>query len=245
MQNTYTAIIIDDEKDALEGLKTLLIQSHPDIKVLAKCENAVQGIREIAGHKPDLVFLDIEMPGKDGFFVAKELKSLEIDSTIIFVTAYDQYAIKAIKHAAFDFITKPIDPDELALAVTRFKSRNEKEIIKEKLECLSNYLDKQHIRFSTNRGFTLINPESIVYCQAEGNYTELIINDDERIVVTQQIGQIEKQLKQNFIRISRSYLLNVYYLKEYNSKKKTVSLSIENLPELPVSRGGYKRLQAL
>ncbi len=246
MQDSISAIIIDDEQDARDGLETLLNSYHTEIEIVAKAGNAVQGLQEIIRHKPGLIFLDIEMPGKDGFFVAKELESLDLNSSIIFVTAYDQYAIQAIKHAAFDFITKPVDPDELAVAITRFKTRKDKESIQDKLESLHAYLNPTQLRFHTTKGFILIDPKDIIYCSAEGNYTELFLVNDRKVMVTQQIGQLENQLDhKQFVRISRSYLLNTRYMKEFNRKKKIVELNDNNLPDLPVSKNGIKRLMQI
>ncbi len=246
MQEPISAIIIDDEQDARDGLETLLNNYHPEIEVLAKAENASQGLHQIVNLKPDIVFLDIKMPGKDGFYVAKELQTLDANTCIIFVTAFDQYAIRAIKHAAFDFITKPIDPDELAEALTRYKTRKERESIQDKLECLNAYLDKTLLQFNTQKGFIMIDPKDIIYCLAEGNYTELFLIQDRKVMVTQQIGNIEEQLNdKQFVRISRSYILNVRFMKEFNRKKRMVSITIESLPNLPVSRSGVKRLQEI
>jgi len=243
MEDPINAIIIDDETDAREGLQNLLKTYYPEVNILATAENASQGLNKIIEIKPDLIFLDIKMPGKDGFYVAKEMQALNLSSSIIFVTAYDSYAIRAIRHAAFDFLTKPIDQDDLSEAIARFKVRREKESLKEKLDLLNSFLSPSQIRFYTQKGFVMIDPHDIIYCLAEGNYTELYLVHGRKIMVTQQIGQIEDQISnKNFVRISRSYLLNIRYMKELNRKKKCIELTDENLLSLPVSRSGIKRL---
>ena len=151
MHNQITSIITDDEQDARTGLEILLKTCLPEVEVVAKAENAEQAIGQVIKYKPDIIFLDIKMPGKDGFYVASELEKLGIETTIIFITAYDQYAIDAIKHAAFDFILKPVDPDELVKTISRYKNQKEKESLKSKLEKLAAFLKPSHLKFSTKK----------------------------------------------------------------------------------------------
>ncbi len=243
MQELISCIIVDDEQDAREGIELLLQSFLPDVEVLVKAENAEKAIREVINHKPDIIFLDVKMPGKDGFYVAEELEKLGIETTIIFITAYDQYAIDAIKHAAFDFILKPVDPDELFKAVTRFKNLKEKESLKTKLEKLNACLLPSHLKFSTLKGFIMIDPEEIIYCQSDGNYTDLFLTNGRRELITVQIGQIAPQLNEKlFVRISRTHIINIRFVKEFNKKKKVVELKGDRLTEFKVSQSGLKRL---
>jgi len=246
MNDKITSLIIDDEQDARDALEMLLKTFLPGVEVLAKAESAAEGIREVIKHQPDLIFLDIKMPGKDGFYVAEELEKLGIETTIIFVTAYDQYAISAIKHAAFDFILKPVDPDELVKAIARYKNMKEKESLKIKIERLHACLRPRQLKFSTQQGFILIAPDEIILCRAEGNYTELFLTRDRKQIVTLQLGKLESQLdSQLFIRISRFCVLNVRYIKSFDRKRKVVELKDENLTELKISSIGLKKLMKL
>ncbi len=244
MKKQIASLIIDDEPDARDGLEVLIKTYLPEIEILDKAENAEEAIRQVVKYAPDLIFLDIKMPGKDGFYVAEELEKLGMETTIIFITAYDQYAINAIKHAAFDFILKPVDPDELVKAVSRYKNLIEKESLKVKIEKLHACLLPNRLKFSTQTGFVMINPGEIIYIGAGGNYTDLYLADGQKVTVTQQIGQIEPQLDSHqFVRISRSHIINIRYLKEFNRKKKVVLLKTEEPMELKVSLRGMKRLK--
>jgi len=246
MTYTITSVIVDDEPDAREGLEMLIKNYLPDVKVLDKAANAEEAIRKVLLHKPDLIFLDIKMPGKDGFYVAEELEKLGVETTIIFVTAYDQYAISAIKHAAFDFILKPVDPDELTKAIVRFKNIREKESLKEKLEKLTFFLQGSQLKFSTRQGFIMINPDEIIYGRADGNYTNIYLTKNRKEIITQQIGQIEKQLDhQLFIRVNRSHIINVRFINAFNRKNKIIELSGEDSPDIEVSQTGLKKLMKL
>lgn len=243
MSERITSIIIDDEQDARNGLEVLIKTYLPDVEVLDKAENAEEAIRKVLKYAPDLIFLDIKMPGKDGFYVAGELEKLGMETCIIFVTAFDRYAIKAIKHAAFDFILKPVDPDELVKAVTRFRNLKEKESLKTKLEKLTCFLQAGHLKFSTLKGFILIDPDEIIFCEANGNYTKIFLANGRKELTTLQIGQIEPQLDNKlFVRISRSHIINIRCLKEFNRKKKVVELKGDGLTELKVSQTGIRKL---
>lgn len=243
MHIELSAIIVDDEQDARDSLLELLSQHSPEIKIVASAGNAIDALNQITAYKPDILFIDVKMPGKDGFYVASELKTVHPNACLIFITSYDHYAIKAIRHAAFDFLVKPIDHIELIEAIRRYKTSRITDSLHYKLDRLEAFLNPMKIKVSTTRGFTLIEPHEVVYCIAEGNYSEIVLNDNRRIVVTHQIGTLEKQINdRNFVRISRSYLLNIRYLKEVNRKKKIVELIGELFPTLPVSRGGMKRL---
>ncbi len=243
MNDKILAIIVDDEIDARDGLEMLLNNLLPDVKIVGKATTADEAIRKIVKDKPDLIFLDVELPDRDGFYVAEELERLGSEMTIIFVTAFNQYAIQAIKHAAFDFILKPIDPDELVKAVGRFRNRKEKESLKEKLDRLTFFLHSNHLKFPTQNGFILLNPKEIIYCEAEGNYTKVFLLDEIKEIVTMQIGHIETELNpQIFIRINRTHIINIHYIKYFDKKKKSVIMRTENLLELKVSKTGIKQL---
>ncbi len=118
MENPVTAIIVDDEQDACDGLEKLIRHYIPEVRVIAKSGKAREALDVIIEQKPEIIFLDIRMPDHEGFWLSEKLKYLDISACIIFVTAYDQYAIQAIRHAAFDLLTKPVDPDKLKVSAS-------------------------------------------------------------------------------------------------------------------------------
>ncbi len=221
----YKAIIVDDEPTAQEMLEELL-KDYPDIAVVSKESNAEDAINSIKKHQPDIIFLDIEMPGKDGLELAHEIRDHQIETTIVFITAYNQHAIEAFKVAAFDYLLKPIGKDELEKTIKRFKSQAFKMNLAEKLSKLSHCLAPEKIRFNTRTGFILVDPRSIVYCKADGNYTYLYLDSGNREHITQQIGKIEEHLNEKyFVRINRSVLINKNYISSFNRASRKVKLT--------------------
>lgn len=223
-----TAIIVDDEAEARYLMARLLADFY-DIEVLAKAENAETALITIKNLKPDLIFLDIDMPRKNGFELLEELKTLQIPLTVIFVTAYNQFAIQAIKHAAFDYLVKPIDIDDLKQTIDRYKSERKSTTSLGRIETLLQALQEEKLQFSTRTGFIFLNPAEIIYCKAEGNYTDLYMINEEKDTVTINIGKIESLLPQNkFMKINRSVIINKQYLTEINRKEKICLLYVND-----------------
>lgn len=225
MDNPVRAIVIDDEQEAIDILKALLSEI-PGLEVAGEANSAADGFSKIVDLSPDLVFLDIEMPEANGFELVKNLRANKISCDIIFVTAYNQYAIQAIKYAAFDYLMKPVDREELALAVQRFKLRTPGKDLEHKFETLLEHLDhKKKIKFNTRTGYVLINPDDITYCEADGNYSIIHFINGSTEVSTMNIGKLENQLPLNFIRISRYYIINTDFLFKVDRKKHICILS--------------------
>lgn len=247
MLNQITSIIIDDEPDARNELNRIIRKELPDVEVLSLEINAQAGLEAVIDNRPDLVFLDIQMPEKDGFWLADKLRKVNADTDIIFVTAYDEYAIEAIKYAAFDFITKPVDPSSLKEGIARFLEKKKKSDINSRLESLNHFFTRDKIKFNNHSGFLMIAPEDIVYAQADGNYTLLQLLYGKEEIVTLQLGIVEKKISSySFLRISRSCIINLSYLEGYSRNSKKVSL-ITDLQkfELKTSFSGAKRLSQL
>ncbi len=226
----FKAVIIDDEIDAREILNKLLA-AYPEIKVVNLASNVAEARAAVIAHEPDVVFLDIEMPGQSGLDLAREIRDLGIETDIIFTTAFNQHAIEAFKVAAFDYLLKPIDPDELSETLKRFREENRKSSLNEKLELLSGVLAPEKLRFNTKSGYIMLNPLNIIYFEAEGNYTEVYVSSGKRECICQQIGKINEQLNHSFVRISRSVIINREFIGSFDRKSKKVKL-INDLEEL-------------
>lgn len=238
-----TAIIVDDEKEARNLLENLL-SDFQEIEIISKESNVDSAIATIIEHKPDIIFLDIEMHGKDGFDLVYEINNYNIKTTIIFVTAYNKYAIKAFKYAAFDYLLKPVDPDIIQQTLNRYKLEKHNYNLADKIEKLKCFLQPEKLKFNTKTGFILINPEDIVYCEAEGNYTNMYLTNGKNEFLTRQLGQIESALPDDpFFRINRSVIINMNYLSSVNRKSKTVIL-LNNIQEIELSISA-KRLKVL
>lgn len=222
------AIIVDDEPEARDIISNLL-SDFSDVEVLSKDENVDQALESVRNHNPDLIFLDIDMPNKDGFELLKKLKETPYDPSIIFVTAYNQFAIEAIKHSAFDYLLKPVDIDELKQSIRRYKSDVKAMSSLSRIENLLQALQQEKLKFSSRTGSIFLNPADIIYCQADGNYTDLFMAGGAKQTVTMNIGRMEILLPHNqFKKISRSIIINKQYLSEINRKEKVCKLCVNN-----------------
>lgn len=218
-------IIVDDDPAAISNLKTL-IRDYSDIQITDTVENSETAVDIILEKRPDLLFLDIQMPGMTGFEVVKALTEEGFHPPIIFVTAYDQFAIEAIRHSAFDFLVKPVTAEELHRALERFREEKQEVPVREKYSRLiERSWVPQRLKINTTGGFTLIDPEEIVYIQADWNYAEIFLGGGKSELCTMNIGALESMLPVNtFFRISRSVIINTKYLTKVSRKKREALL---------------------
>jgi DNA-binding LytR/AlgR family response regulator len=223
-----TAIIVDDEPEARYIIASLLAD-FSDVEVLSKEESVDLALIAVRKLKPDLIFLDIDMPKKNGFELIRELREYNLNPTIIFITAYNQFAIEAIKHAAFDYLVKPVDIDDLKQSIERYKVERKSTVSLDRIENLLHALQEEKIKFSTRTGYIFINPAEIIYCQADGNYTDLFMTNDEKQTVTINIGRLEHLLPETkFSKINRSVIINKQFLAEINRKDKKCILRVND-----------------
>src|SRR5688572_29677231 len=211
------AIIVDDEPYCCEALTTLL-EECPDVEVLAVCHNAENALATIRKHSPDLVFLDVEMPKMNGFEMLGQLPSVNFE--IIFTTSYDQYALKAIRFSAIDYLLKPVDREELLNAVQKVINRSQKpmsqqlEILLQKINQPSTPINK--IAMPTMEGLQMIPVDSIISCESDSNYTILLLKSNKKIVVSRTLKEIEELLEEHsFVRVHRCYLANLNEVEKY------------------------------
>jgi len=212
------ALIIDDEMHCLKTLSMLLKEYCPDVQVVKLCENAEDGIEAIKKFKPDLVFLDIEMPHMNGFEMLEKFS--EISFALIFTTGYDQYAIKAFRFSALDYLLKPIDHDELKKAVEKVDRHlqhplpQQLEILLQKIHSQSPPINK--IALPTMEGLQMIPVNSIISCESDSNYTVLLLKNKKKLIVSTTLKEIEDMLEDHsFARVHRSYLVNLNEVEKY------------------------------
>jgi two-component system LytT family response regulator len=212
------AIIVDDEPYSCESLATLLEKYCKNVKVIDLCYSAETALKSIPENKPNVLFLDVEMPGMNGFELLEKLD--EINFHLVFTTSYDQYAIKAIRFSALDYLLKPIDREELQKAVEKV-SQKIKSTLPQQLEILLNKLHKtsspnQKIALPTMEGLQLIAVDSIIYCASDSNYTIIYLKQKEKIIVSRTLKDIEQMLDEySFIRVHHSYLINLREVEKY------------------------------
>lgn len=220
----YSALIIDDEKRAINGLKLLLETHIPEIKPIYTALGSMEGMEFLKRHRPDLIFLDVEMPGMTGFEMLEALKGSRVN--VIFTTAYDHYAIRAIRFSAVDYLLKPIDVQELKTAVQRFinnpLSRDHLNPLIENLVAnlkSQHYPQKPRLAISTTGGLKFFDIEEIVHCQADKNYTIFYLIDGTRYVSSKTLKEYDDLLSEyGFLRVHQSHLVNPSHIKEYTQK---------------------------
>jgi two-component system LytT family response regulator len=204
-------IIVDDEDGARESLSDLLEKYVPNVKIVAKAESSASAYEKIGKYKPDLVFLDIEMPFGNGFDLLERMQP--VDFNIIFVTAYDHYAIKAIKFSALDYLLKPVDLDELRSAVERHRQSPQpvsRESYQNLLENLEPENKTKKIALPDNSGITFVDIDDIIRCESDGNYTRFFLATGRKILVSKTLGEFENLLSdEGFFRVHRSHLINL------------------------------------
>lgn len=210
-------MIVDDEPYCCEALATLL-EDTPDIEMISVCHNAADALTAIKKYSPDLVFLDVEMPRMNGFEMLEQLP--EVNFEIIFTTSYDQYALKAIRFSAIDYLLKPVDREELSNAVRKVISRSQKpivqqlEILMQKIHQPSTPINK--IAMPTMEGLQMIPVDSIISCESDSNYTILFLKNKKKTIVSRTLKEIEELLEDHsFIRVHRCYLANLNEVEKY------------------------------
>ncbi|MFN8259195.1 MAG: LytTR family DNA-binding domain-containing protein [Bacteroidales bacterium] len=231
-------VIVDDESDAIYTLE-LIIQSYlPELNIVGKYTDPEKAIIEIPILKPELIFLDINMPVMNGFELLEKINNP--DFNVIFTTAYDEFALKAFKYNALDYLLKPIDISELAASIYRIKSRNKNH--KQNGFDFRNIINEmklpkeEKITISTNDGIYFVNPSEIVYLMASGSYTKIIRKDGDIIMVSKLIKDIETLVGPNFYRVHRSYIINLKHVKMM-LRTETWELIMENGDKIPIARG--------
>jgi two-component system LytT family response regulator len=230
------AIIIDDESQARKLLKNLLKEYCPQVEVIADCEDLPNGVKAIRKLKPELVFLDIEMPGHSGLELVDFFDDDDIHFGIIFTTAYNQYAVKAFKLSAVDYLLKPIDGEELINAVARYeKSIFKKESIQLLKENL-NAVGLQKIAVPVGQSVRFILLSDIVFFKAENSYTEIFMHDETKLTVSRTLKNFEDTLLDNpiFFRCHKSYIVNQDYIIDY-VKSDGGYLVLKPKHEIPIS----------
>lgn len=213
------AIIVEDEKHSRETLKSLLSEFCDGVEVIATAASVIEAIKTIEANKPDVVFLDIELQTGTGFDVLMQLDHINFE--IIFTTAFEQYAIKAVKFSSLDYLLKPIDLEELQTAVEKAKKRKNQEDYIRQLNLLMENInakknDPVKICLATSDGIEFINTNEIVYCKANGSYTDFTLTDNSKIIVSKHLKEYENLLQdQSFMRVHNSYLINLKEVKKY------------------------------
>lgn len=213
-----SAIIIDDERHSCDALKMLLDKCCPQVQVAAICNSGEEGLKKIDELKPQLIFLDIEMPHMNGFQMLEQLPTINFE--LIFTTSYDQYAITAFKFSALDYLLKPVDREELEKAVQKVSKRINPPV-SQQLEILLQKINQptiaiQRIALPTMQGLEFVPVELIISCSSSNNYTEFFLKDKKKLLVSRTLKETEDMLADHsFIRVHNSHIVNLNAITRY------------------------------
>lgn len=241
------ALIVDDELNNRENLKSLLGEYCSEVEVTGTADSVDSAFSFIKSQKPDLVFLDIKMPKKNGFALLEQVG--QIDFEVIIVTAYDQYAIQAIKFCAIDYLLKPIDVGELCQAVNnvakRVDQKQENELLKQLISHLNKSSNALKIGLASQNRIDFVEIARITRCEADNNYTHVFLDSGKKRTISKTLKEFEELLKDHgFIRIHQSHLVNSAHIKSLQ-KSDGGNLQMMDDSILPISRTRKKEITSL
>lgn len=234
-----TAIIIDDEQHCIDRLKNLLAKYCANtIDLIGESQSADEGIKAIKQIQPDLIFLDVEIKDKTAFDLLRQLPEINFD--VIFTTAYDKYAVQAFRFSAIDYLLKPVDADDLKIAVEKLEDKRSKNEVFKKFDTL--FYNLKNINNSSRKicvpvtsGYVFLTVDEIIRCESNVNYTNLFLKGKQKLLVSKTLKEFEELLSDyNFYRIHNSHLINLAYIKNYK-KGKGGSVTMEDGSEIEVS----------
>jgi len=247
-----TAVLIDDDQHLRSGMKSMLKMYAPDIKIVGEAESVSTGKKAIEHWQPDVIFLDIHLADGTGFDILEQLKASQskLSSHIVFITAHEQYALKAFKFSALDFLLKPVDPEDLQQAMSKVKEALEKNSTFEHIDLLIENIRKKADHFkrmalSTAEGIHLFEISDIIRCESMDNYTKFFIKNHKPMLISKTLKEYEELLAQHgFERVHQSHLINLAYLKSYIKADGGYILMADD-SRIPIAQRKRERLQDL
>jgi two-component system LytT family response regulator len=232
------ALIVDDEKRARDTIAQMIKLYCPEIGTMKEASSVKTALDIIKKEKPDILLLDIRLEDGNGFDILKKINPE--DFSIIFITAYDEYAIKAFKVSAIDYLLKPLDPDELIEAIARVHKKISKQLISNRVDLFLNQIELRNsvlkkITLKTAESIYIINIEDIIYCEASKNYTTFVLVNKQKILVSKNLREYEQLLPSHvFLRPHQSYLVNLKHITQYEKGEKNCLVMTDNYA-IPVS----------
>ena len=246
-----TAILIDDDDNLRNGMKTLLSRYAPEINIIGEANSLESGTALLLETQPQVLFLDIHLGDGTGFdLLDKVNKKGKLNSQIVFITAHEQYAIKAFRFSALDFLLKPVDPEELEKVIEKIKSVLDKNDSVAHIDLLLENIRKKvdnfkRIALSTSDGIHLFEVSDIIRCESEDNYTKFYIKNNKPVMISKTLKEYEDLLTEHgFERIHQSHLINLSYLKSYIKKDGGYIVMSDN-SNIPISKRKKERLQEI
>lgn len=218
MKKKFTVVVIDDEAKARRIMESLINEHCPQLQIVDMADDVLTGVKAIQKHKPDIVFLDIEMPGYTGFQLLDFFDDIQFN--VIFATAYSEYALQAFQVSAVDYLLKPIQIDQLQSAVEKAIRLTNNNQTKERLDVLKENFEHKSIKkiaLPMSHGLTFVPLEDILYLEADGSYTNVFLKDGNKLLISKKIKDFEQMLniENRFFRTHRSFIVNLDYIKQY------------------------------
>jgi two-component system, LytTR family, response regulator len=231
------AVIVDDEPKAIQSLSWELTTFSDEIEIIATFSNPEEAITFLDTELLDCLFLDIQMPTMDGFQFLEKLSNR--DFAVIITTAYNEYAIKALKHEAIDYLLKPIDSDDLLETIKKIKNYNSRIINSSKIETIlldfNEKFDRKKITINSDGKLIFLNVDDIVFVESDGNYSTIVLADGQKIVITKKLKEVDVMLPEHyFFRIHNSFIVNLNKIKEFIKNEGYVIM--ETNKKIPVAR---------
>jgi two-component system LytT family response regulator len=211
-----SGLIVDDEPFARDNLRLLLKDYCPMVSHVYEARNAEEALQLIQNHQPNITFLDIQMPGKNGIDFAAEIQS--INTSIVFVTAYDQFALKAFKLSAIDYLLKPVEPKELIQAVNKCMENKKNKMFREQLQIFQSIVAKQEERIAlpSANGLDFYELKNIIFFKADESYCEVWLSGNTKRIISRKLGEIESLLDEaGFVRVHKSFMININHIVRY------------------------------
>ncbi|EGV43692.1 response regulator transcription factor [Bizionia argentinensis JUB59] len=231
------AVIIDDEQKAIESLSWELTNFNDEVEIIATFSQPETAIDYLNNHTPDCIFLDINMPTMDGFQFLDRLSNK--DFAVVITTAYNEYALKALKHEAIDYLLKPIDSDDLKDTLRKIKKHNSLSFpiakIEEVLINFNKNFNQKKITINTDGKLIFLETDNIIYIESDGNYSTFVMADNQKIVVTKKLKEVNAILPEDyFFRIHNSFIINLNKIKEFIKNDGYVVM--QSNKKIPVAR---------
>ncbi len=231
------AVIIEDEEQSRSSLQSLINEFCENVTVIDTADSVMTGVKSINRHQPDVIFLDIQMPGQNGFELLEYFPEPSFE--VVFTTAYSEYAVKAFELSATDYILKPIGIQNLRKAVKKVFEKRDLTLTQKRLQVLKENINnlEHKIALPTKSGYSFIDLQNLIRCEAQSNYTMFFLKNNEKILVSKTLKVYEDILSEfNFIRINRSQLVNMNHICKYGRQKNPILIMSDN-SELNVSEG--------
>lgn len=240
-ENLFKILIVDDEPEARKLLRSLLGEIN-NVTISGEAENAEKALFLLVEHYPNLILMDINMPGASGMDLVKLIRKRNIDVPVVFISAYEQFAVEAIRSGVYDFLLKPVDRTELKNLVEKYQRINSKDLPAKLMEVLNSINENSKIRINSRHSYILLDPKEIAYCSSEDGYTSIHLTNGKTEISNSSLTILEQKVEgHNFYRLGRSHLINQDYIRSVNkSSNKCILCSNGFSWEIPSSHNSIK-----